>query len=93
MKQIISKEGLKKLEKAMSDIGCPIEYKKTRPMNFYPLKFLYITMVVVKNLFNYGDEKFREAGKFASRIPLVLRLYLKYFGSLDKLIKGASRLW
>ena len=86
-------EGLKKLEDTMLKLGYPIRYKEIKPMSFYPLKLLYLTFIVSQKIFNYDSKKFQEVGKYESKFPLFMRLYMKYFVSLEKLEKTASRIW
>jgi hypothetical protein len=85
------KEGLKKLENTMKELGFP--YKKIKIMSFYPLGLLAVALVVIKRLFNYDDKKFQEMGKFESKSSLIIRLFMKYFVSLDRIAKEAPRIW
>lgn len=86
-------EGLKRLEDIMLKLGYPIRYKEIKSMSFYPLKLLYLTFIVSQKVFNYDDKKFQKIGKFESKFPLFIRLYMKYFVSLKKLKKAAPRIW
>ena len=61
------KDGLAKLEKAMADLGHPIEYEKVRTMDFYPMGFLALLTPVVEKLFNFKKEDFIEMGRFAAK--------------------------
>lgn len=88
------KEGLKRLEDAMVSIGHPIEYKKIRRTDFYPLYLDVITLLVIKRLFNWDDKKFQEMGRSAAKVPLVIRNF--FFKGLFKpqtFIKEIPRIW
>jgi len=86
-------DGLMKLEEAMAELGYPIKYKEIKPMEFYPIRLLAITTSLVEKMFGFNREKFREMGLFASRVPLAIRIFMKYFGSFDILSKAAPRMW
>ncbi len=85
------KEGLEKLEKAMADLGFP--YDKIREMEFYPIGWLGIALVAIRNLFGYDDKKFQEMGQFEAKSSLIIRLFMKYFVSLQRVSKEASAMW
>ncbi len=85
------KEALKKLENEMARLGHP--YSGIRTMDFYPIGLLVVALLSIKRLFNFTDEDFREMGKFEAKSSLVIRLFMKYFVSLDKVSKEASKIW
>ncbi len=84
-------EKLKELENIMESIGHPI--RNIRPMGFYPLGLEAATLVVVKSLFNYDDKKFQELGKFAGKFSIVIRLFMGYLVSLEKIAKEVPKMW
>jgi len=86
-------QGLKKLEETMAKIGYPIDYSKIKPMNFYPLKLLALTLLVIKKLFNYDDKKFLEMGYFRGKSSWFIRFFMNRLVSFEKLKKGAPEMW
>ncbi len=86
-------EGLKKLEKTIAELGYPIKFKEIKAMDFYPLGLEVVTLVAIKRLFNYDDEKFREMGRFESKLSFIIRLFMKYFFSMKQAIKVAPKMW
>jgi hypothetical protein len=84
-------EGLKRLEDQMAKFGYP--YSEIKTMDFYPLGLLAVALVVIKRLFNYDDKKFQEMGKFEAKSSLIIRLFMKYFVSLEKVAKEAPKMW
>lgn len=87
------KEGLNRLEKELASIGSPIEYKKIKPMNFYPVRYEALTSLVLDKVFNFEDEDFRKVGKYETRVSFILRMFLKYFYSLRKVKQEGSNIW
>ncbi|MBD3208532.1 MAG: hypothetical protein GF370_03710 [Candidatus Nealsonbacteria bacterium] len=84
---------LKQLEEKMSEMGFPINYEEIEPMEFYPLYMEYATFLAIKNLFNFNDEQLRELGAFQTKISLIVRLFMKYFGSATILVKETPKMW
>ncbi len=84
-------EGLKRLKEVMSDFGYP--YEKISPMEFYPLGLLGVALLAIKRLFNYDDKKFQQMGEFEAKASLIIRLFMKYFVSLDRVAKEAPKMW
>lgn len=87
------KEGLKKLEDQMAELGYPIKYKEIKPMTFYPLNLYGAIQLVVKSLFNFDNKKFQEMGAFEAKISLIARLFMKFFFSSEKMIREAPKMW
>ena len=87
------KEGLKKLEEKMAEIGYPIRYKEVKPMDFFPLGLRLISLLVIQELFNFDKEKIREMGAFQTKISLIVKLFMQYFGSVNILAKQAPKMW
>ena len=87
------KEGLEKLEKAMEGIGRPIKFKKIKSTSHLPLGVEAIVLVVIQRLFNYDDKKFQEIGVFHTKLSLIIRLFMKYFVSFDKMKIEAPKIW
>ncbi len=87
------KEGLKRLEDAMAELGYPIKHREIKATNFYPVGLDSLLLLLIKKLFNYDDKKFQEIGKFQAKSPLIIRLFVKYFVSLEKAVKAAPQMW
>lgn len=86
-------EGLKKLEETITNLGYPIRYRELIAMEFLPIGLEAITLLAIKRLFNYDDEKFQEMGRFGSKFSIIIRLFTRYFVSPEKLLKEASKMW
>ena len=54
-------KGLKKLEEEMEKVG--YSYSRIKTMNFYPLGLQAISLLIIKRLFAYDNEKFQELGR------------------------------
>lgn len=86
-------DGLGKLEDAMEKIGYSIKGRNIKAMKFYPLGLEASTLVAVKRLFNYDDKKFQDLGRFAGKFSIIIRLFMGYLVSLDKIAKETPKMW
>ncbi|MBD3207827.1 MAG: hypothetical protein GF370_00005, partial [Candidatus Nealsonbacteria bacterium] len=66
-------EAIKKMEEVMEELGYPISYEKIQRMKFYPLKLEALTLLIIKKLFEYDKEKFKEIGRFHAKISSIFR--------------------
>jgi len=88
------KEGLKRVEEKLKEVGFPIEYRKIKPMGFYPSALKALSLLAIKEALGYDDEKIEEIGKSAPKFSLIIKLFVKYFASLKKFFFGHTpRIW
>lgn len=85
--------GLKRLEDAISGLGYPLNFNEIKAMDFYPLGLEAVTLIAIKRLFGYDNEKFQEMGKFEPKGSLILKLFMKYFVSLKRVAEEAPKMW
>jgi hypothetical protein len=86
-------EGLKKFEKAMSEIGQFLEYKSLQETEFYPVGLEAVELLVIKALFGFSDKEIEEMGAFESRVSLLMKFFFHYFVSLKTLAEKAPAMW
>ena len=86
-------EGLKKVEEELAEIGYPIKYSELSTMSFYPIGFQAITIAVMRKVLNYDDKTFYELGGFQPKISFIIRLFMRYFVSLDVVAKKVPDIW
>ena len=85
------KEALKKLEDEMARLGHP--YSDIKTMEFYPLGLIALALLTIKRLFDFTDKDFQELGAFEAKASLIVRLFMKYFISLDGMVKEVPKMW
>jgi len=85
------KEGLDKLKETMDSMGHPIG--NIRAMEFYSFGLEAITLVAVKRLFNYDERKFQDLGSYAGKFSIVIRLFMGYLISLERLVGIVQEMW
>ena len=89
----IGEEAIKKLEEEMKSLGCPLEYKKLRSLAFYPIGVQAVILLAMKKAFNFSREEFQRVGEFSARMPLIIKIFMRYLVSFDVLTKGAPKMW
>lgn len=87
------RQGLEKLEKEMAGLGCPIKHDELRSMAFYPIGLEAVTLLAIKKIFNFDDEKFEEIGVFGSKYSLIMKVFMKYIASIEMMAKQAPKIW
>ncbi len=86
-------EGLKKVENALAEVGYPIKYRELATMDFYPLGFQALSIAAMQKFLNYDEKTFYELGSFQPKISLMIKIFLKYFFSIDMLAKKVPDMW
>ena len=87
-------EGLRQLEEKLKSFGHPIEYKKIEALSFYPAGLRLLSLLTIQQLFSFDNEKIKEMGTFASRTSLMIKLFINYFLSVEKVFfNEAPKIW
>lgn len=86
-------KGLKRLEEAMAKLGYPIKSRQIKRMGFYPVGLWVLFVLTIKRIFNYDDNKFQEMGIFQIKSSLIIRVFMKYFFSLERTAKELPKIW
>lgn len=87
------KQGLEKLEKELMQAGCPIDFGKIKNLNFYPAGWRAISLLAMKQAFGWKDKEIKKVCSFAVSASLIVRLYMKFFYSIPKLIEQVPKIW
>lgn len=91
--QAKGEEGLRRLEKEMVRLGYPLEYKRVKAVTFYPIGLRAISLAAIKKVFNLNDKDFCNIGIFESKLSLIMRMFMKYFFSIDLMLTKVSEMW
>jgi len=87
------KRGLELLEKELGELGCDVKYKDLVPMKFYPFGLETVVLLAIHKVFNFDKEEFKKIGVFSSKVSLAVRLFMKYFVSLESVEKHVQAMW
>ncbi|MCP6719277.1 MAG: hypothetical protein KJI71_03540 [Patescibacteria group bacterium] len=87
-------EGLRKLEEELKKLGTPIKYKEIKTMAFYPVGLRIISILAIKKVFDFDNERIKDMGLFATKISLIIKLFIRYFLSIQRVFfKEAPKIW
>jgi len=87
-------EGVEKLERRLKELGHPIKYNEIKIMSFYPVGLRALSLLTIKEVFNFSDEDIRKMGTFATKMSLIIRLFTKYFLSKERVVmKESPKMW
>lgn len=86
-------KGLKEVEKELEKLGYPIKYKEINQFDFYPVGLRALSLLVIKNIFNWSDEKIKELCAYAMKVSWIIKILMKYFASLEGISKETPKTW
>ncbi len=93
---IISKkgiEGLKKVEEKMKEIGYPFSFDGLSSVKWYPAPTVHLVMMVMLEVFNWGEEDNFKMGYEAPINSLLAKLMLRTFTSLEVAFRVTPKFW
>jgi hypothetical protein len=86
-------DGVRKVEEKMEQLGYPIRFKDISIYNWYPVAQILLCMIVAKEIFNWKDSDIEEAALFTIKNSSFIKLYFKFFVSLEKLVQLMPQYW
>ncbi len=87
------KEGVKKVEEKMKELGIPIRLRDIKPFEWISEGWSSLTILVAKEVFDWSDEDVFEMGRFAPRFSFIIKVMMQYLVSIDSLFENASKYW
>ncbi len=95
-KYVLAKEGRKgfeKLKQKSRELGLDIDYEGAETMDWYPIGLRAISLLLIKETFDWSAQEIKEMGRQAPKTSFVAKLFFKLFLSVEKLIKEVPRFW
>jgi hypothetical protein len=89
----MGEEGLEKLEKRAKELNLTIDYRGAKTMEWYPVGLRAISLLLIKDVFGWGDKEIREIGKTAPKISFIVKFLFKLFLSPKKLAEEVPQYW
>ncbi len=86
-------EGLKRFEQKMEELGYPMDYRQMKAIDFFPLGLRGVQLLVLQKFFGFDREKFRQLGKFQTKTPLFIKIFMRFFVSIKTVNKKAPEMW
>ena len=94
IKEKKGQKGVTTIEEELKKLGFPFEFKKINRNKWYQIGFRILILLLTKQLFRWGDEGIEEMGKAGPKTSFIIRLFMKYFISREKIFKTAwIKIW
>jgi len=93
IKERKGEEGVELLKKKIKEWGVPLNYEKAKPLDWYPVGFRAISLLAIKEIFNWGDKEIFELGNNAPKFSFIVKLLMKYFLSPQRSFLESPKYW
>lgn len=87
------KEGLEKVEAKLVELGFPVKYKEIETMKYYPIGFRFLSLLAMRDVFNFSEEDIFKMGSSAPKISLVIRMFFNLFPSKKRTFDQLPNIW
>lgn len=87
------REGLARLEQELKTLGYPLKYEEINSGDFYPIGLDILNMLLIWKLFNFDNTKIKEMGYQAPKVSIFMKLFMKYFFSLQETLRETPEMW
>ena len=93
IREIAGVEKLKAIEDKMAGLGYPLDFSKINIGEWYPEALSVLIILVAKDLFNWTEKDIFEMGNSAPKYSFISKIVMRYFLSLEKIIKEIPNYW
>lgn len=87
------KDALKKVEKGICRAGVELKYEEIRNTKWYPLGWRALSVLVIKETFDWEEKDVFAMGEAAPKNSFIVRTILRYFVSMEKTFTEAAVYW
>ncbi len=85
-------ETVNKIEDELKKIGLPV-LKEIKSLEYYPLSYMTILHLVIKETLNWGDEQIKMMGYALPQISIIVKMIMKYFLSIKRTFETCPVYW
>jgi len=93
IKEREGEEGVEKVEKKMKKLGLSFDYSEIQAMNFYPMWKRILSLLAIKEVFDLSEDEVEQMGKEAPRASLLMKMFARFFFSIEEMTKQAPDMW
>ena len=87
------KEGLEEVKEQLKKLGYPINYEEARAMEWFPIGLRALSLLVIKDTFNWNDEEIEMMGNTAPKYSFIMKMLMRYFVSTEQTLKFSPKYW
>ncbi|MBD3208193.1 MAG: hypothetical protein GF370_01935 [Candidatus Nealsonbacteria bacterium] len=85
--------GLKDVEQMINQAGYEFKFSGIERMKMYPLGLQAVILEAIQKSFNYNEKDFEEMGRNEAKVSPLIRIFMKHFVSLERMVNVISRMW
>lgn len=93
IKNRFGEEGLERVKNALRELGHPIIYENINSMEWLPLSLRALSLLVIKDVFNWSDDEIKDMGDAAPKYSFIVKLLMKFFVSPRVAFSHAPEYW
>lgn len=87
-------EGIKKVEAELEKMNCPFNYEEEADnMSFYPIGMRVLSIIAISKAFGLDKEGIIKMGSNAPKFSLMIKFFMRYFLSPEKIMEKAGEMW
>ena len=86
-------DGLKAIEKKMEEIGYPFKFKEIRSLDWYPVGYSPLIILLTKVLFSWTDKEIFDMGYSAPKHSFLFKMTLKWAVSIKRMTEESPGYW
>ncbi|MCD6233108.1 hypothetical protein J7J81_01850 [bacterium] len=87
------KEGVRKVEEKMADLGYPLKFREMEHFKYYPVGLSDLVIITAKEIFNWKEKDVFEMGNNAPRFSFIVKMLMKTFLSVKKVFDESPKYW
>ncbi len=90
----MGEEGLKKVEEELQKMNCPFNYEEGADnMSFYPIGMRALSIIAIAKALDLDKEGVVKMGGNAPKFSLMIKFFMRYFLSAEKIMEKAGEMW
>jgi uncharacterized protein YxjI len=90
----VGEEGLKKVEEELQKMNCPFNYEEGADnMSFYPIGMRALSVIAIAKALDLDKEGVVKMGGNAPKFSLMIKFFMRYFLSAEKIMEKAGEMW
>lgn len=93
VKERLGLEGVNTLKAKIKEWDIPIDYERIKVTNWYPIGLRVLSLLVIKEVFNWRDDEIFNLGNSAPKHSFVVAMLMKHFLSFQKTFEAAPKYW
>ncbi len=87
------REGIERVEQRLKELNIDLNMKDLKDFEWHPQWLDVLVLKIITQEFNLKEEDLEEMGSFSARVSFIARLMMRYFVSIERVAKEASRYW